>query len=220
MTKSKIDNLIDRKNVKWLPLSEIIYSLNTGLNPRKFFQLNTDNAHNYYVTIKEMRGGKIIFNNKTDRISDEAMRLCQNRSNLDKGDVLFSGTGTIGVTVLVNEKPKNWNIKEGVYAIKPKQDIILSAFLNYLLNSKNIRQSYSVNIAGSTVQSIQMKDLKNMPIPIPPISEQKRIVNILDKFDALTQDLQAGLPAEIAAREKQYGYYCNKLLTFKQIAEA
>ena len=51
-------------------------------------------------------------------------------------------------------------------------------------------------------------------IPVASIEEQKRIVNTLDRFDVLTSDLTSGLPAEIAARRKQYEYYRDKLLTF------
>ena len=58
----------------------------------------------------------------------------------------------------------------------------------------------------------------NYVIPIPSITEQERIIAILDKFDALVNDISAGLPAEIEARRKQYEYYRNKLLTFKKIA--
>ncbi|MGB4440929.1 MAG: restriction endonuclease subunit S, partial [Coriobacteriia bacterium] len=53
---------------------------------------------------------------------------------------------------------------------------------------------------------------------IPPLDEQARIVCILDKFDALVNDLSIGLPAEIAARRKQYEYYRDRLLTFKEAA--
>ena len=55
-----------------------------------------------------------------------------------------------------------------------------------------------------------------MLIPIPSMEEQERIVSILDRFEALTTDLQSGLPAEIEARRQQYEYYRNKLLSFKQ----
>lgn len=54
------------------------------------------------------------------------------------------------------------------------------------------------------------------PIPVPPLEEQARIVAILDKFDVLVNDLSSGLPAEIAARRKQYAYYRDRLLTFKE----
>lgn len=53
-------------------------------------------------------------------------------------------------------------------------------------------------------------------LPLPPIEEQERIVAILDRFDALCNDLTSGIPAEIEARKKQYEYYRDKLLTFKE----
>lgn len=52
-------------------------------------------------------------------------------------------------------------------------------------------------------------------VPIPPFKEQIKIAAILDKFDALVNDLTQGLPAELEARRKQYAYYRDKLLSFK-----
>ena len=54
-------------------------------------------------------------------------------------------------------------------------------------------------------------------VPVPPLPEQRRIVAILDRFDALCNDLTSSLPAEIAARQKQYEYYRDKLLSFKEL---
>ena len=56
-------------------------------------------------------------------------------------------------------------------------------------------------------------------LPIPPLAEQQRIVDILDRFDTLTNDLTQGLPAEIEARQQQYEYYRDRLLTFKRKSE-
>ena len=58
--------------------------------------------------------------------------------------------------------------------------------------------------------------IKDIKIPIPPLEVQQKIVSILDRFDALCNDLTQGLPAEIAARKKQYEYYRDKLLTFRR----
>ena len=62
--------------------------------------------------------------------------------------------------------------------------------------------------------NINKKIIEEYPIPIPPLEVQAKIVSILDRFDALCHDLTQGLPAEIAARKKQYEYYRDKLLTF------
>ncbi len=69
---------------------------------------------------------------------------------------------------------------------------------------------------GTKVIEVTPSKLTNVKIPLPPLAEQARIVSILDKFDTLTTDITAGLPAEIAARQKQYEYYRDKLLTFKE----
>ena len=60
--------------------------------------------------------------------------------------------------------------------------------------------------------------LAKLAIPMPPLEEQARIVAILDKFDALVNDLSSGLPAEIAARRQQYEHYRDRLLTFREAA--
>lgn len=59
----------------------------------------------------------------------------------------------------------------------------------------------------------------NYPIHVPSLGDQRRIVEVLQKFDALVNDLSVGLPAELAARRKQYEYYRDKLLTFKELEE-
>lgn len=209
---SRLDELIFElcsDGVEFKELQSVIISLNTGLNPRKFFKLNTEDATNYYVTIREMRGGKIIFSERTDKINDNALKLCNNRSNLEIGDVLFSGTGTIGETVVIDKEPNNWNIKEGVYAIKPNPQYISSLYLSHLLGSSSIKQVYMKKVAGGTVKSIPMVELKKLKIPVPPLEVQNEIVRLLDRFKVLTTELTVGLSMELAERKQQYRYYLN-----------
>ena len=73
-------------------------------------------------------------------------------------------------------------------------------------------------ITGGAQPKLNQKNLNKIPIVLPSSDEQRRIVSILDKFDALCNDQTSGLPAEIAARQKQYEYYRDKLLTFKKKA--
>ena len=201
-------------NVTWKTLGEVIVSLNTGLNPRQFFKLNTDDACNYYVTIREIQNGTVIFSDKTDRINDEALRLCNNRSNLEVGDVLFSGTGTIGETAVISESPTNWNIKEGVYVIKPQKNVLNSRFLMYILRTNTVKSAIAKKVAGGTVKSIPMAEMRKLRLPIPSLEIQNKIVSILDRFDSLCNDISEGLPAEIEARQKQYEFYRDALLNY------
>ena len=70
---------------------------------------------------------------------------------------------------------------------------------------------------GAGVPHISGEALGKKEFPIPSIPEQNHIVSILDRFDALCNDLTSGLPAEMEARRKQYEYYRDKLLTFKEL---
>ena len=85
-------------------------------------------------------------------------------------------------------------------------------FVEYYLNMIDLGKY----ISGGTQPKLNQQSLNNILIPVPSLEEQERIVSILDRFEALTTDLQNGLPAEIEARHQQYEYYRNKLLTFKQ----
>ena len=199
-----------------MTLGEVVLNLRTGLNPRKNFKLNTPDAEGYYVTVRELADKVVKFTEKTDRVNEKALELIDNRSNLQAGDVLFSATGTIGNTALVNEKPTNWNIKEGVYALTPDLTKITSEFLLFWLHCSNAKSQFDKFSEGGTVKSVSMKKLGAVKIPLPPLEEQQRIVTILDKFDALVNDLTSGIPAEIEARKKQYEYYREMLLDFDQ----
>ena len=70
---------------------------------------------------------------------------------------------------------------------------------------------------GATIKNLGLKALREFKIPLPSLQEQARIVAILDKFDALVNGISIGLPAELEARRKQYEYYREKLLTFKEV---
>lgn len=197
--------------VEWKELGEVAHSIKTGLNPRKFFQLNTSDASNYYITVREIRGHKIVPSEKTDLINNDGLMLCQNRSNLEIGDVLFTGTGTIGNVAIIEKTPTNWNIKEGVYAIKPKKEQICSKFLMYLFESEKIRKDIEGRKAGGTVKSVSMAEMKKIKIPIPPLEIQEKIVQTLDKFT----DYVTELTSELTSRKKQYSFYRDKLLSFE-----
>ena len=216
----KLEELIQKlcpNGVKYKPLNNVVKSISTGLNPRKNFTLNIEGATNFYVTVKEITTGKIVFSDKTDKITDEALNIIQNRSNLEFGDVLLSGIGTIGKVALVDIPLGNWNCSESVFLIKPKNDVITSAFLAHILGSKNVQKFFQGKARGSTLKGIRQQDLKQLKIPVPPIEVQEEIVRILDKFTELTAEITAELTAELTARKKQYEFYRDQLLSFNGI---
>jgi len=90
-------------------------------------------------------------------------------------------------------------------------------YIAYYLQTPMFFDYKRKNVTGTKVIRLHGDKLNEFKIPLPPLSEQERIVRILDKFDALVNDISVGLPAEIKARRKQYEYYRGKLLTFETI---
>ncbi|MFP6302106.1 restriction endonuclease subunit S [Helicobacter pylori] len=179
-----LNQILASNGVEFRELGDIILSLKTGLNPRSFFKLNTPNANNYYVTIRELEDYTIKFTHQTDRIDDNALSLCLKRSNLEKDDILFSGTGTIGKVSIIEKNPNNWAIKEGIYSIKPNKKIVFPRFLMFCLESSNIQNDIKNKSFGGIVKSIPMNDLQQIQIPLPPLNEQIAIANILSALDS------------------------------------
>ena len=132
------------------------------------------------------------------------------------GDVIFTKTASVGKTALVKYLPKEATINPQLVVLKNIQ--CNPAFLAYVLKTYRFQQEVAKLQGVGSVPNISQTSLSGITIPIPPLAEQKRIVDILDRFHALATDITAGLPAEIEARRKQYEYYRDQLLTFKQKA--
>ncbi len=105
-------------------------------------------------------------------------------------------------------------IHDGWLAISGFNSTFIPDFLYHLLRSSTIQAEFSQRAGAGTVKNLNADIVKSIHIPIPPLAEQARIVSILDKFDALVNDISSGLPAEINARRQQYEYYRNLLLSF------
>lgn len=134
----------------------------------------------------------------------------------EKGDILFAITGE-SVEEIAKSCAYVGDEKclagGDIVVMKHKQN---PKYLAYALATTNAQMQKSKGKVKSKVVHSSVPAIKEIVIPIPSLEEQQRIVDILDRFDKLCNDLSEGLPAEIAARQKQYEYYRDKLLTFKE----
>ena len=146
-------------------------------------------------------------------ISQETFNEYRSKYNFPKkGDVLISAAGTIGRTVVYDGKPAYFQDSNIVW-IDNDESIVLNSYLRYCYELKPWKAS-----EGGTIPRLYNDNIAKAVIAVPAIEEQKRVVPILDRFDAICNDLTGGLPAETEARQKQYEYYRDKLLTFKEVA--
>ena len=125
-----------------------------------------------------------------------------------KGDVLISAAGTIGRTVVYDGKPAYFQDSNIVW-IDNNESVVLNSYLRYCYELKPWKVS-----SGGTIQRLYNDNIAKAIITVPSLDVQNRIVNVLDNFEKICSDLNIGLPAEIEARQKQYEYYRDKLLTF------
>ena len=130
------------------------------------------------------------------------------------GTVIFP---KIGAAVATNKKrvlsvPSAYD--NNVMGLVPTERVT-SRFLYHWMQTFDL--SRLANDSGA-VPSIRKTEAEKVLIPLPDLDTQREVAGLLDKFDALVNDLSVGLPAELAARRKQYEYYRDKLLTFKELA--
>ena len=167
-----------------------------------------------YITSKNVRNGKIDFSDVKYISQQDYEEISKNRA-VKEGDLLITMIGTIGETAFVHEYTEFYG--QNIYLIRFDESKCLRKYFYYYFSMETVRNAIVSKKNASSQGYIKAGDIDNLSIPIPPLAEQQRIVSILDRFDILCNDLTSGLPAEIEARQKQYEYYRDKLLTFKQL---
>ena len=155
-------------------------------------------------------------------LSDDVLEVTDTRSKITEEGVKGSSTNIVpagAVIVAIKINPGRMKIAGMNLAIN--QDI-RGLVLNDSMNARFLTYYFRTLMFaghGTIVKSITNKHLMETKIPVPPMEIQQRIVDILDRFDALTSSLSEGLPAELAARRSQYEYYRDQLLTFPRKGE-
>jgi type I restriction enzyme S subunit len=199
------DLLTFGEDVEWKMLGECIEKNIGGGTPSKA-KLGYWNGDIPWASVGDLTVEGNIINTTRNFITAEGLKNSSSHL-ISKGSVI----------VAVKISPGKMKIANSDIAIN--QDL-RGLFLSNILNPKFlVYYSQTINIIGNgtIVKGITVDTLNKIPIPIPPLADQKRIVAILDKFDALVNDISVGLPAELNARRKQYEYYRGKLLMFEPL---
>ena len=195
-------------NAKMKTLKDICIKISSGGTP------NTSISSYYDGDIPWLRTQEVDFN----EINETAMYITEEGLNnssakwIPKHSVIVAMYGaTVGkvaftsIPVTTNQACCNLEINSNVANYK---------YVFYWLSKE---YEYIKSLGQGSQTNINAQIVKNLKIAIPELSEQERIVECLDKFNGICRSLTSGIPAEIAARQKQYEYYRDKLLTFKEL---
>lgn len=139
----------------------------------------------------------------------------KNEYDFDETAIITSGDG-VGVGKIFHFVSGKYALHQRAYRVHITSDNVLPKYFFYYFKNSFLTYISKASF-HSSVTSIRRPMMINFPVPVPPLEVQQRIVGILDRFDALCNDISSGLPAEIEARQKQYEYYRDKLLTFKEL---
>ena len=153
-----------------------------------------------WISSKDMIGTTLI--DTQDHITPEAVRESSTRLLPPNTVAVVVRSGILKHTLPIVFIPFAAAINQDIKALVPNSHVS-AHYVAYALRAYHGDLLLTTKKAGGTVDSIDFDKFMNFPIPVPPLSEQARIVEILDRFDALTNDITQGLPAELAARCKQ-----------------
>ena len=208
-----LEKLLNGATVQWKKLGEVFITRN-GYTPSKSNPDYWTNGIIPWFRMEDIRqkGGVL-----TDAIQHITNKAVKGKGLFKVDSIIMATTATIGehallkVDSLANQRFTNFEVCNTL------KDKLLPKFVYYYFFI--IDDWCKQNIDVSSFPSVQMNKLKQMSIPLPPLSVQRDIVETLDKFDTLCTSISKGLPKEIELRRKQYEYYRDKLLSFPKPIE-
>ena len=203
----KFDNEVEFKSFREL------FDVRNGLNKGKEFFGHGSPIINFTDVYTNRWLVKDSFIGTVEVTPDEIERY-----SAKKGDVFFTRTSEtkedIGMASTLIEDVENCVFSGFVLRARPKTDLLLPKFCAYYFSSTAVRNTI-VRYASFTTRATTTGDkLSKILVPILSKEKQEKIVYVLDNFDAICSDLNIGLPAEIEARQKQYEFYRDALLTY------
>ena len=139
---------------------------------------------------------------------------------LVRGDILISAaSGSVAHVGKVAYSHSDTDyVFGGFMAVVRVKELLDSRYLFHLLADEAFSYYLQENLTSTTINNLSSTLLGAYRVPVPSLEEQRSIADTLDRFDLLVNDMSSGLPAELAARRKQYEHYRDRLLTFQELA--
>ena len=192
-------------NIEWKTLGEVCENICSGGTP------STKKKQYYQGTIPWLRTQDIDWREVYDteiKITEEAIANSSAKL-IPTNCVIVAMYGATAAKACINKIPLTTN--QACCNLQVNEKVAHYKYVYYWISNEYER----LKAQGEGSQSnLNARKIKSYKIPLPPLSEQRRIVDILDRFDTLTNSISEGLPKEIALRRKQYEYYSDALLNF------
>ena len=166
-----------------------------------------------FISVDSIWDGKIHFEKMRGYITEAFDEECCKKYKPQKNDVYMVKSGSTTGKVAFVDTDIRFNIWSPLAAMRVNEQNS-ARFLFYLLQTEKVQKQVKAKASHGSQPNLGMRELEQFEVDVPPLDVQNRIVEVLDNFEKICSDLNIGLPAEIEARQKQYEYYRDKLLTF------
>ncbi|CAN7252246.1 restriction endonuclease subunit S [Microbacterium sp. LjRoot45] len=184
-----------------------------GASPRPIQNFITDGADGVpWIKIGDVPARGKYITGTAQRVSPAGAAKSR---RVHPGDFVLSNSMSFGRPYISRIEG---SIHDGWLAISAFEDSYISDYLYYLLRSAPVQDEFARRAGAGTVKNLNAEIVRSVEVPLPPKVVQARVVELLDKFDALVNDLSVGLPAELLARRKQYAHYRDQLFAFPEAA--
>lgn len=200
------DNAQD--GVRWMKLGEVVVKT-------KNIRWSECEEHKHYIDLSSVDRNTSTILETTIVNRENAPSRAQQLVETD--DVILGTTRPmLKRFCVIPEKYDKQVCSTGFSVLRANTHLVLPKWIYFIISTNHFYSYVESNQQGTSYPAITDKAVKSYLIPVPSLEVQQRIVDILDRFDKLCNDISEGLPAEIEARKKQYEYYRDKLLTFKE----
>lgn len=207
------DSMTARGPVSWIPLRELgVWS--GGGTPSKSRADYWDEGNIPWITPKDMRSSKI--QNSMMNVTDRAVRESNVKLIEAPSIALVVRSSILQHTFPVAQIDVDATFNQDMKALVVDSDRFEHRYIYYALSANGQEILRQTSKQGGSVNSLVVPRLMDFEIPVPALDEQQRIADLLDRFDALVNDISSGLPSEIAARRAQYEHYRGRLLSFPE----
>jgi type I restriction enzyme S subunit len=173
---------------------------------------------------------KNVYNNTKVDVSNTpyaTVKKISNQRAIKQGDILCTCASEVpnecALSAVVEDNIRdNIFLDDHLFGLRVKEeyaDLVNTTYINYYFTTFEHRKNVFKAVHGVTRYYIDTKAFMRIPVPVPSLATQERVVDILDRFDALTTSLTDGIPAEIAMRHEQYEYFRSRLLDFPRLPD-
>ena len=166
-----------------------------------------------WISSKDMKASTLV--DTQDHITEKAVKEASMTVYPANSIAVVTRSGILKHTFPVAYVPFETTINQDIKMLVVNEDI-LPRYAFHVIQGKGKDILVKTKKQGGTVDSLDFQKVLTYKVPVPSKDIQSRLVEVLDNFESICTDLNIGLPAEIEARQKQYEYYRDLLLTFAE----